>query len=235
MTDTRDHSGLPPLPDDEWLAAEVALGVLSGAERTEAARRLARDPGFARLVERWDERLAPWAGEIAETPPPARVWESIVAQLPASTASRGSLWQNLIFWRGFALASGTLAAACLAALIYLGTLTPAPPLLATIDGGGHHHFVATIDAKRATVAVVPAAFAADATRVPELWLIPAGGKPLPLGLLRADRAVTIPIPPAWASHANSNAALAVSLEPPGGSPTGAPTGPVIATGKLTTL
>jgi len=27
----------------------------------------------------------------------------------------------------------------------------------------------------------------------------------------------------------------VSLEPPGGSPTGQPTGPVIATGKLTNL
>jgi anti-sigma-K factor RskA len=33
----------------------------------------------------------------------------------------------------------------------------------------------------------------------------------------------------------SSAVLAVSLEPPGGSPTGAPTGPVIATGKLTNL
>ena len=33
----------------------------------------------------------------------------------------------------------------------------------------------------------------------------------------------------------SNAVLAVSLEPPGGSPTGLPTGPVIGTGKLTSL
>jgi len=83
--------------------------------------------------------------------------------------------------------------------------------------------------------VVPAAFAADATRVPELWLIPADGKPRPLGILRADRAVTITIPPALVPHATSNAVLAVSLEPQGGSPTGQPTGPVIATGKLTLL
>jgi anti-sigma-K factor RskA len=32
-----------------------------------------------------------------------------------------------------------------------------------------------------------------------------------------------------------NATLAVSLEPPGGSPSGLPTGPVIASGKLTRL
>ena len=76
-------------------------------------------------------------------------------------------------------------------MIYLGAIAAAQPLVATIEGGGHHIFVATVDAKRGTVAVVPAAFTADATRVPELWLIPADGKPRPLGVLRADRAVTI--------------------------------------------
>ena len=82
---------------------------------------------------------------------------------------------------------------------------------------------------------MPAAYSADTTRVPELWLIPADGKPRPLGLLRADRTVTIAIPPEFARQTASNAVLAVSLEPPGGSPTGQPTGPVIGTGKLTSL
>ena len=107
--------------------------------------------------------------------------------------------------------------------------------MAAIEGGGKRTFVATIDTKRGTIAVVPAAFTADATRVPELWLIPADGKPRPLGLLQADRAVTITIPPQFAGQTVSNAVLAVSLEPPGGSPTGLPTGPVIGTGKLTSL
>ena len=38
----------------------------------------------------------------------------------------------------------------------------------------------SLDTRRATIAVSPAAFATDATRVPELWLIPADGKPRPL-------------------------------------------------------
>jgi anti-sigma-K factor RskA len=95
--------------------------------------------------------------------------------------------------------------------------------------------VATIDASRGTVAVVPAAFSPDATRVPELWLIPADGKPRPLGLLRADQKVTLTLPTDLAAFAKKDAVLAVSLEPPGGSTTGLPTGPVIATGKLTSL
>ncbi|MGC1694990.1 MAG: anti-sigma factor, partial [Pseudolabrys sp.] len=123
----------------------------------------------------------------------------------------------------------------LGAFIYLGAINREQPLVATIEGGGSRAFVATIDAKRGTIAVVPAAFSADATRVPELWLIPADGKPRALGLLRADRTVTIAIPPEFAGQTVSNAVLAVSLEPPGGSPTGAPTGPVIGTGKLTSL
>jgi anti-sigma-K factor RskA len=232
MSDARDHTGMP---NDELLAAEYALGVLAGAERTTAARRIAREPAFAALVAAWEERLAPWAGEISEVAPPPYVWESIVSALPAPTPRRTGLWRSLAFWRGFSLASAALAAACIAALIYLGTLSQPLPLVAAIDGGGHHHFVATVDTRRGTIAVVPAAFAAVPAKVPELWLIPADGKPRPLGLLNADRTVTIVIPRNLRADATRNAVLAVSLEPPGGSPTGLPTGPVIATGKLTTL
>jgi anti-sigma-K factor RskA len=231
MSDTFDHSGLP---DEELLAAEYALGVLSGADRAAAEQRVARDRAFALLVAEWEQRLAPWAAEIAEVAPPAQVWDRIAGALPAQ-AQRSSLWQSLAFWRGLSLAAGTLAAACLAALIYLGPLTQQQPLVAMIEGDGHRHFVATIDTRRGTVAVVPAAFSADATRVPELWLIPADGKPRPVGLLRADQAVTLTLPADLSALAKGNAVLAVSLEPPGGSTTGLPTGPVIATGKLTSL
>ena len=163
-----------------------------------------------------------------------QLWDRIAAALPAQAQSAG-LWHSLTFWRGFGVAAGALAAACLAALIYLGTLTQQPPLVATIEGGGHRHFVATLDAGRGTVAVVPAAFSPDATRVPELWLIPPDGKPRPVGLLRADQTVTLTLPADLAALARKDTVLAVSLEPPGGSTTGLPTGPVIATGKLTSL
>jgi anti-sigma-K factor RskA len=231
MSDTFDHSSLP---EDELLAAEYVLGVLAGVDRAAAEQRVQRDRAFARLVADWEQRLAPWAAEIAEAVPPPQMWERIAGALPDQTRSPG-LWQSLAFWRGLSLATGALAAACLGGLIYFGTLTQPQPLVATIEGDGHRHFVATIDTKRGTVAVVPAAFSADATRVPELWLIPPDGRPRPVGLLRADAAVTITMPAELAALAKDNAVLAVSLEPPGGSTTGLPTGPVIATGKLTSL
>lgn len=228
MSDTTDQ-----MPEDELLAAEVALGVLAGAEREAAERRIARDRGFALMVSAWEERLAPWAAEIDEVAAPPAVWERIAATLPVEAPKSAGWWQNLAFWRGLSFATGALAAACLGALIYLGNTPQTAPLTAGIDGGGHRHFVATIEGGR--IAVVPAAYSADATREPELWLIPADGKPRPLGMLRADRAVTIAIPADLKALTVGNTVLAVSLEPPGGSPTGQPTGPVIATGKLTSL
>ena len=240
MSDPRDDNGLTP---DEWLAAEYALGVLAQDDRARAEARMARDAAFSRLVEDWQSALAPMAGELSEVMPPPAVWDRIAASLPATPSAPGAprpgLWQSLNLWRGLTAASAALAVACLGLFIYGGGFSgsprPSAPLLASIDGGGHRHFIATVDPSHGNVAVVPAAFAADATRVPELWLIPADGKPRPLGILSATRAVTIAIPAALVPHATDNAVLAVSLEPQGGSPTGLPTGPVVASGKLTRL
>ena len=234
MSEATDHHGFSA---DELLAAEYALGVLAGAERAQAALRIAREPDFARMVAAWEERLTPWAAAIAESPPPPALWDRIASALPVTPMRRlkPSLWQSLTFWRGLTFATGALAAACIGALVYVGNIPRPAPLIATIADGGQHRFVATLDLRSGSVAVVPAGFAADATRVPELWLIPADGRPRPLGLLRADRAVTIKVPRDLMPHATRDAVLAVSLEPQGGSPTGQPTGPVIASGKLTLL
>ena len=107
--------------------------------------------------------------------------------------------------------------------------------MAAIEAGGQRSFIATVDTQRGTISVIPAAFSADAARVPELWLIPAGGKPLPVGLLNTVFLSVFVLPAALAAQTASGATLAVSLEPHGGSPTGAPTGPVIGAGKLTAL
>jgi anti-sigma-K factor RskA len=231
MTDIGNHEALSA---DELTAAEYALGVLAVAERDAAAQRVARDRAFAALVAAWEERFAPWAAEIPEVAPPPQVWERIAAQLSGAQRQRPRFWQSLVFWRGFGIASA-LAAACLAVLLYLSAASQQSALVASIEGDGQRIFVAVIDVRRAAIAVVPAAYRPDPTRVPELWLIPPGGKPLPLGVLPSDRPSQITIPATVADQARRDAGLAVSLEPPGGSPTGQPTGPVIGSGKLTNM
>src|SRR5262249_13906623 len=219
---------------DELSAAEYALGVLAGAGRDAAARRVARDRAFAALGAAWGERVAPWGAEIRESAPPPQVWERIAGHTPRPERAGPRFWQSLVFWRSFGIVSA-LAAACLAVLLYLSAGSQPASLVASIEGGGERIFVAAVDVKRAAIAVVPATYRPDPTRVPELWLIPSGGKPLPLGVLPAARPPQIAIPSAFADQARRGAVLAVSLEPPGGSPTGQPSGPVIGSGTLTNL
>ena len=220
--------------DGHSLAAEYVLGVLDAEARRMAEQRLATDSAFAAEVAFWEERLGGLAQEVAPVTPPDRVWSRIDGAVTPKVRSAG-LWNSVMFWRWSAFASAALAAASLA-VVYVAVVAPTrTPLVATLDAGGRTGFLATIEPGRNTITIVPAALANTDQRVLELWLIAPGDQPRSLGLIEAGRAVRINVPADLAGRVAANAALAVSLEPPGGSPTGAPTGPVIASGTLTNL
>ncbi|MGD9503076.1 MAG: anti-sigma factor [Methyloceanibacter sp.] len=234
MSDTgkRDNEGMG------LTAAEYVLGVLDAAQRGAAERRIGRDPAFAREVAFWEERLGGLAASVPEVAPPRGMWARIEAALgPAGAVERAGLWQSVSFWRGLALGASALAAACLAALIYVGAIGgPGAPLVARLDAdGGQAGFVAAVNRGDASLTIVPAALLGEEQKSLELWLIPPGDKPHSLGLIDPSRPVTIKVPKDLLTRVSNEAVLAVSLEPLGGSPTGQPTGPVIANGKLAQL
>jgi anti-sigma-K factor RskA len=109
-------------------------------------------------------------------------------------------------------------------------------MLATLGASnGQPTFVAAVNAGGTGLLVVPAALLTADPRAMELWLIPAGDKPHSLGLIEPGRPVHLDVPHELAGRLTADAALAVTMEPPGGSRTGQPTGPVVASGKLTGL
>jgi anti-sigma-K factor RskA len=70
-------------------------------------------------------------------------------------------------------------------------------------------------------------------RVLELWSVPPDGAPRSLGLISADGSTVLSRDKLPATLLKGGTqALAVSVEPPGGSTTGAPTGPVVYAGQL---
>ena len=233
-----DDDTTEPAERDKIIAAEYVLGVLGADERREVERRLAQEPALASAVAFWEEQLGVLADEVAPVTPPQHTWSQIAAAIPAAAgARRTSLWQSLAFWRGFGIASATLAAASIAALAYFG-FVPATraPLMATLAGSsGQPNFVATVTATGDSLLVVPATLLTNDPRAIELWLILPNQQPRSLGLIQPGQPIHLTIPPDLAGRLTADAALAVSLEPPGGSPTGQPTGPVIASGKLTSL
>ena len=228
--------------DGRLVAAEYVLGVLDADQRRAAERRLASDQTFAREVAFWEERLGGLADGVPAVPPPGDGWariEAAIARAGEPARQRQGLWQTLAFWRGLAIGASALAAACFAALIYIGAVgTSGGPLLARLDSeGGEVGFVAAANPADQSLAIVPAALL-DGRPQPtsfELWVIPPGGTPHSLGLVDPARAVRVVVPPALWPHVSADSVLAITVEPVGGSPTGKPTGPVIANGKLATL
>jgi anti-sigma-K factor RskA len=215
---------LTPDEDFQALAAEYVLGLLDAPARARAAALLIRDAAFAAAVRDWEGRLLPLADTLAPAAPSARVWAGIAAGIAAATA-RPALWQSLKFWRFAGLGGGFAAAALAVALVLVTLPRPAPAVaaLATAQGG-----VFLAQAAGGNLTIAPSNISVPAGRAAELWMILPGAAPKPLGLLAADHSVTVAMPNVPVAAVE----LAVSLEPPGGSPTGLPTGPVIAAAKF---
>jgi len=243
-------SEAPDLSEAEALAAEHALGVLDARERAAAETRMATDPAFAADVEAWRERLAPMLESVAAVPPSPELWRRIERLLPAN--DNGALMNRLKFWRNSAVGGFALAAASLAAVVVQVNQPPitverqvpvAPQgelLSASVvsqDSRVQPLFVAAYDPDRKSLIVtslLPEGSERD--KVHELWLIAGQDKPQSLGLVEKGKAKVIALPTELLAKMSEGAALAVSLEPPGGSksPDG-PSGPVIGVGKLSKL
>ena len=228
----------------DTLAAGYVTGTLRGAARRRFETLLPGHPALRAAVTDWQARLMPLTAVVLPVSAPPQVWSAIerrlwptAASTPAAAAA-APWWRGLGFWRA---ASGltTVAAVGLSVLLF-NPAPQAPPVVVVLQGteaGGPAltSFVASVSADgRALVArpVQPVALAAD--RVLELWAVPPQGAPRSLGLVSAAGVTVIrreKLPLALLDERNT-AALAVSVEPPGGSPTGTPTGPVVFAGKL---
>lgn len=227
--------------------AEYVLGVLDADARAEVAREMHISAQAAAAVALWEHRLLPLHEDVAPSDPPLYVWARIrnALQLDApmrkqDAPARPHLWNNLRFWHWLGLGTSVLAAACLVLLLTpshrapLPAQPPIPYMASTItQSDGHVGWTATIDLQRARIVVVPVAPQALVQgRAPELWLIPEGKKPIAVGMIDSRTPTTLTLSGAQLTQLKPTAALAVSVEPTGGSPTGQPTGPVIAKGMI---
>lgn len=229
--------------EDDLLAAEMALGLLGDGALAAARVREARDPQFAALVAEWNERLMPLLDAIEPVEPPSSVWDRIAASL--ATPNFGNvveLKRRVRFWRG-AAAALTAVAASLAIVVGFRAadrVRPAPQqnaasetLVAAIaPEDAPTMAVISFDRAAASLIVTPAALTPVPGHSHELWLVPATGDPRSLGLVAPGEARRIAVAGDIAGLFGSEVTLAISAEQEGGSRTGTPGGPIVATGKL---
>jgi len=222
----------------DQLAAEYALGTLPGRARARLGRIARAEPRVAAAIEAWEMRLAVLASNLPGVAPPTRVWDRIVARLRLANGIQAApaapaWWNRLAFWKTLT-AAGFAAALALGVALFAQRPEPAQPLVAVLAGADGKPALIASARRTEPFLLVKAVGAApvDPGKVLELWMLPQGQPPRSLGVLPAGELVRVPLAaPSDAALANIPA-LAVSLEPTGGSPTGLPTGPVLYSGRI---
>jgi anti-sigma-K factor RskA len=224
-------------------SGEYVLGTLTGAERHAFEIELANDSQLQAEVADWERRLAPLAKMIAPQEPSPAVWAAIERKLDGerripSVDAQGSnvvyLKRSVKVWRSLTAASGALAAAL--ALFILADRwqghEASQDYVAVVNRGGTlPALIVRVDTREGTVRVRSLTAEAAPDRSMELWYIGAGQTPKSLGTVE-NASHPIAMPAAFRSGDVDSAMIAVTMEPKGGSPTGAPTGPVVYSGKL---
>jgi anti-sigma-K factor RskA len=218
------------------LAAEYVLGTMHGGARRRFEALLPAHVALRRATAAWQERLLPLTAAIDPVEPPGEVWRKISDRLDRRKSVVTRAWQRLSFWRGFA-ALASVAAIGLAVL--LASPRPgAPPIVvvlaptgAAASAPGAAPIVASISGDGATLVTRPIVpVAAQPNLALELWAVPTDGTgPRSLGVLPTGAGATVALRGKVLAGVDT---LAVSVEPPGGSPTGKPTGPIVYAGKF---
>jgi anti-sigma-K factor RskA len=234
------------------LAAEYVLGTLRGPARRRFETLLLAHPALERARQDWERRLSPLSSVSTPVSPSSLAWTRIEQRLFAEAAMVSAAgtavaegvvrwWRRLGLWQG---AAG-LASAAVVVLAAMLARPPAvqPPIVVVMaanamapDAAGGIQpvsFVASVGGDGRSLVIKPlnAGQQIALDKALELWAIPAKGQPRSLGVVSHSHATTL----LRTRLLDDTTAFAVTVEPPGGSPTGAPTGPIVSLGKVDSI
>jgi anti-sigma-K factor RskA len=242
-------------PEDiDQLAGEYVLGALPYARRLEVEQRTAVEAPLRVAVNRWQEQLLPLTTLAEPVEPSAQLWQRIESSLQArgtsatatvnnaqpaprrqSAASPG-WWSSVSLWRGLA-GTGFAAAAVLAAVLVtrLGPLpagdAPAQYVVVLVAPGGNAPGWVVQASGAQQLSLIPVGQASvPPEKALQFWTkADSWNAPVSLGLVKPGETIRVPLdklPPL-----QPNQLFELTLEPPGGSPTGRPTGPIQFIGR----
>lgn len=215
------------------LAGEYVLGLMVGAARRRFERLVMQSAVLRSELTFWEERFAAWSLTLTPVEPPAYLWWRILGRVRAERRPRSERLRNT-FWRSWAVA----ATVVLAVIVVVQRVIPpaeqqAAEFALVSDSKGQPLWVISVHPEanridmKAVIDRTP-----PAGKSYELWMLPSGGKPVPMGLMNSTGAASEQVNSQLLKQLSAAKRLAISLEPQGGSPTGQPTGPVLWTAAL---
>jgi anti-sigma-K factor RskA len=225
--------------DDDFAAAEFALGTLEPAGRARLAARRLREPDLDAAIHAWEARLAALSEATPPIEPPVDFLPAIEARIrSAASDSDGvaTLHKRLSRWRAAAIgATGIAAALAIGFVAREATRARAPKEFVAIlqKSADSPAFVASINLDSRELTVRPLAAPPQAGKSYELWIIePKLGPPRSLGVIDAAAVTRGARLAPFDRTIVQDATYAVTVEPEGGSPDGKPSGPPVFVGKL---
>ena len=226
-------------PDDDFGAAEYALGTLDASERATLAARRLREAELDEAIRAWEERLAPLVEAAPEIAPPRDLLPAIEARIRGASpdapggATVVALERSIRRWRAAALAASIIAGVLAIGFVARETSRQSIPreYVAILQkDAASPAFEVTVNLDKQELTVRPVAAQAPPGKSYELWLIDAKLGARSLGVIGdTPRGANLS---AYDPSVVAGATYAVTVEPPGGSPTGQPSGAPVFVGKL---
>lgn len=235
------------------LAGEYVMGLLEAKEQQAVKDSLPSNPLLKHWVHYWEAQLPQLYTDIPSEQPSQHVWQQIKRKTQQDRAviyhwQKTPWWQSLILWRGLTIASlftlvGLATGFHPESLTFQDTLVTiaqkpivvtSPNYIAVVRNNKTQalwHIGVYLAAEKLFVtALQPSHLPADKSY--ELWLLSEDNDipPRSMGLMPTQGSQQLPL---LLTQAMSQAqGLAISLEPLGGSPNAAPSGPIVFQTKL---
>jgi anti-sigma-K factor RskA len=229
----------------EELAIDYVLGMAEGPDHERALRLIASDPLFKSIVMTWREKLGEIDRTAEEKAPEQMTWDTLekaiaterispAVKAPVASDSRSlaeRVWQSLGFWRPTAIAAGLASLMLAGGLLREQGKPPQQPIYVAVLQTEQGRASAVVNAfADGTVTLIPIeTIGVPEGRILEVWTLQTRERG-PVSVGRMDRARTLKLNLGDLSRPDAGHLFEITVEPPGGSPTGRPTGPVLMKG-----
>lgn len=224
--------------DIQSIADEYVIGLLDAAEAAQVEIEVERDAALRAAIAASRERFLPLDSLAERLPTDETLWRRIEAALPVQAgdpqkttaptpANDNSTARR---WKPIAL-SAMAASVLLAVSLSFSLLRTQEPLVVAVllnETGEVQAVVEDFGNQRALVRML-ADFDVGTDKTIQVWTLPSKETgPVSLGLIEEARSTTLQSPSL--PRPRGDQLYEITLEPAGGSPTGRPTGPILAKG-----
>ncbi|WP_418136450.1 anti-sigma factor [Agrobacterium sp. El2ro-1b] len=227
---TYDRKDIPAIADD------YVLGLLEVSEAAAVETATERDGELRAAIAASRERFLPLDTSVAPAAVNSELWSNIESRLPPqakSTANKSIRTANdnrKNGWRSIAVSAIAATLVLAAGLTFSLTRTTEPLVIAVLvnEAGEVQAVVEDFGNEKATVRML-ADFAVPQDKTIQVWTLPSREVgPVSLGLIEGVRSASLEGPAL--PRPRNDQLYEITLEQAGGSPTGRPTGPILAKG-----